>query len=233
MILPDFHGAARAIQWDAYRRPHVERGPFTQFDTDELICTIATWEPRPSLRRTYSNFNLRIVGTGDPDMPVFHSPDGTPLLKAWLHRRGLRALLVDLDSGHAVALGGYSYVNSRARWADAIPTNLRHRCSAYFPGVKTLPVGSPVYVSEPVEYTPAERKHIRATVAACKVWYAMEKDSPDVPKLWITREGLFTGKQLAGMDFAEMDAGMRAAVAVRGLKPEYVVTEFPYVMLAR
>ena len=223
MKLPAFDHARQ--EWDKYKRFHVGHGNFVQFDTNELICTIYPWQPRPIVRRNYITFNFTVAGTRDSHLPTLKTPDGEIVPKAWVSRNTMQTLLIDHDTKRAVRLAGFGnhHGDKDKSWQAPIPVSLRGTCSAYFAGPGEPPVGRNVTVSRPAKYTKDEIEHGRTLVAACRMWRELEQPTQ---RAWEK----YTLRTLLGMDFATMTPGQRATLAERGIYPSYDTTEYPYLL---
>jgi len=95
-------------RWDCYRAFYVDRGPFTEFETGEVMVR---YRPRPDGRRVYSRYGVQLVTSSDRDCPeLFFDKELTqPVRTAWLAHKGQQHLAVDLEQGVAVALGNFGW----------------------------------------------------------------------------------------------------------------------------
>jgi hypothetical protein len=223
MKLPAFDHARQ--EWDKYKRFHVVHGNFVQFDTNEMICTIYSWQPPVDVRRNYSTFNFTVAGTRDSHLPTLKTPDGEIVPKTWVSRNTMQTLLIDHDTKRAVRLAGFGnqHRDKDKSWQAPIPVSLRGTCSAYFAGPGEPPVGRTVTVSRPAKYTKDEIEHGRTLVAACKMWRELEQPKP----AFLQKCSL---KELLAMDFTSMTACHRYSVAIHGITPTYDTTEYPYLL---
>jgi len=91
--------------WDRYRAFHTTNGPFTEFETGEVIVD---WTPRLERRGHYDRYGIQLVATSDDDCPMLYtSPEcgnGDHVPKAWLNHRGQQPLAIDWEQGVAVSL---------------------------------------------------------------------------------------------------------------------------------
>jgi len=223
MKLPPFDHSRQ--EWDHYKRFHVDNGNFVQLDTGELICTIHSPQPRPGVRREYRAYNLEIVGTNDSHLPALKTKGGEIVKRAWLNRGAMQTLLIDRDTKHVVRLDGF-FRNKREgdAFCARVPVNLRGRCAVYFAGEGQTPVGSPVKVGKPTEYTKEEIAHAKTLVAACKVWHEMEQ-----PKVWTGKH--YNIGEMQKFTFADMTEHQRIGVA-HGTVLSYTMVDHDYLLLA-
>jgi hypothetical protein len=217
-------------RWDGYRAFHwtVATG-FIQFETGELIYTDAS--PDPDHRSTYNSVGVQIVATSDDKCPTLLLPDGTPVKKAWLNRKGMQYLAIDLDLKVAVGLQAVSYGRIKSTAANLkAPAHLQGKFSAYWSGPERMPVGQPVLVAPPLERTPEQKAHIDSILAQCDAWCAMH----DIEKRsWARRvnlpgkEAIHVRKHLAsptwllGKTFSDLKDNERIELRDFGLSSAY------------
>ena len=166
--------------WDGYRRFYIlvgkrdksgwndKDGAFIRFETGELICT-TTFDRDPSARKEYKALGLTICSTEDSRCPTLYDAEGKKVLKGWLPSQNL---LVDHETGRAVKLrrnyeSQYTKLNE---WAKPIPTALRGRATAYFPGEGEPPVGAPIKTDQPAPLSPDERARLSDLKAQANAW---------------------------------------------------------------
>ena len=105
------------VRWDRYKAFYTENGIFAEFQTGEVVITDSS--PSPYERHIYSDYNVQVVSTSDPDCPeLFLDAKHTePVKKAWVNADGQQILAIDLD--HKVA------VNLASTWHNVKSTPAR------------------------------------------------------------------------------------------------------------
>lgn len=183
MRLLPFH--LQRPMWDEYRAFHVKVGPFVQFDTGEVICTRYNFDRDDYARKLYKDLNVEIRYTADDKCPTLYLPTGEKVAKAWLDDRGSQTLLIDWNHGIAIRLGGTGNApqyTPKDHWQASIPERFRSKCSAYWAGELSKPVGSAgIKVTRPRKLTEAERGHLAGIQNFARAKWAMEHDGEDVP----------------------------------------------------
>jgi hypothetical protein len=89
--------------WDRYHAFHATNGPFTEFETGELMVT---YTPKPGARRTYAKYGIQLVTTADKNCPQLYLDKACtqPVPPAWVTQGGQQHLAVDLEQKVATAL---------------------------------------------------------------------------------------------------------------------------------
>jgi hypothetical protein len=219
MKLPPFETSR--MRWDLYNQFH--QTPcgipwMTQFITGEVICTAGRLDPYD--HKGYSECHIRVIGTGDSQYPQLYSPDGEPLLKAWLSDEGQQTLILDLDTHRVARVAGRQWGFRDTR----IPVWLRGRCTMYWAGPAEPAIGIPINVSKPFKWDRDEWGHIESMRAACEAW---EKIEGGLPR--------YVGGGLAGWEdilgyksFKDIPEDTRWRVARHGIKKRRNVTEHEF-----
>lgn len=185
-------------KWDEWRAFHHKCGPFVQFDTGEVICTRYNFDRDDYARKLYKDLNVEIRYTADDKCPTLYLPTGEKVAKAWLDDRGSQTLLIDWNHGVAIRLGQLGSApqyTPKDHWQARIPERFRGKCSAYWAGELSAPVGSAgIKVTRPHKLTEAERGHLQGIRNYARAKWAMEHDGEDVP---LPERGLFMDINLA------------------------------------
>jgi hypothetical protein len=165
--------------FDDWRRVHSVHGMFVAFETGEIVMPFPGAGPLgPDDRgRLNAQTNTALDASADPIRGVtYHTPDGEPIKKSWLHINGIRYFLQDWCTMTAVRInprgvaGRDKHPETAALWS-AVPRHLRERVAVYWPDAGERPIGVPVGVRTPRKLTADERAHLTETIAACKAWY--------------------------------------------------------------
>lgn len=242
MKLHDFDATSR--KWDEYRAFHHAHTHFVQFETGELIYTLA--EPDPGNRHRYSNHNVTIANTADAECPLlFHPETGAKLVRTHLNRGGSQWLAIDHDHKIAVRLhpARHYRVSSENQYTSPIPDHLQGRAAAYWPGPQSEPIGRPIAVSSPTVVTPEQKAHMQGLVDQAHAWatlhqlevhFAGERVSglpgPDGKyAAWCSTESHgVRPAELIDKEFPELSTKTRATLWVRGIGPSFTVTRIPF-----
>lgn len=172
-------------KWDDWHAFHHKEGPFTQFDTGEVICTRSSFDRDEYARRLYKDLNVEIRYTADDKMPTLYLPTGEKVAKSWLDDKGSQTILIDWNHGIAIRLGGTGNTpqyTPKDHWQANIPERFRGKCCAYWPGERSRPLGSVgIKVTRPHKLTEAERAHLAGIQNYARAKWAMEHDGEDVP----------------------------------------------------
>lgn len=232
MICPDFSVNISRVRWDGWRAFHVNHGPFTQFDTGELVLRSQTWNPDD--RRSFRDLGVTIVASEDETLPALILPDGTPIKRAWLYDGGAQVLLIDDSTRHVVRIGPWLKGEN-----SLLPTRFAGRAiEAYFAGPGRPPIGTAVSVSPPYKLSKDEKDYLASLRAAAKMWWNFGDDPAITPEL---KRGLYWDKTAASTDlllgkcFAELkDAAPRtlALLQKNGYQVHRVKTMYDYLLVA-
>lgn len=244
MHLPEFNHQQKG--WDKYREFHVEHksgweNVFIQFESGEVIC-VNRCERDPDKRRHYREFNLQIVGTNDDKCPRLMTPDGEELKKAWLNQDGQQILLVDLCSGRATCLKGYTYYGQSRRdnipdWVRRIPVRFRGKCCAYIPGDQEHAISAEIEVSKPRKWTEEERTRIESFRAAIKAERSlltdgkpeqMEIKSFNLPEHFRCSMSM---QDAMRQSLDEWSANKKQQLLTFGVEPPRIETKYPYLLI--
>lgn len=101
-------------RWDAYNCFHVSNGPFTEFETGELILRN---KPDPSQRKHYDSYGLQLVSTSDARWcpQLYLDKECTEEVKtAWVTQGGQQIIAVDHEQRVAIKVNGRWGVKTQA-----------------------------------------------------------------------------------------------------------------------
>lgn len=182
MKMPEFNHKQK--QWDYFKRFFVS-GPapayggwyyrtslydvFVEFETGELIFTAGY--PHPCDRKTYSQYNLQVIGTTDPDFRRDYrveTPGGEKVPYAWISRYGMERMVIDHDTMRMYQLARYAN-----KLGDQVPAGLQNTARMYWPGPGSDPIAAPVILNRPWHKTKEDKDRIQQIVAACKAWVSL------------------------------------------------------------
>jgi hypothetical protein len=159
-------------QWDRHRSFHADKGPFTEFETGEVMVTRLV---APHQRRLYDRYGIELVTTADPQCPpLYYDKACTQQVKrAWLNQSGQQHMAIDHEQRVAVRLWGnwrrdkekVSYLGSHVYSAMALWTG---------PERLPVPLGQFV-VSTPDRKVKADLRKKLAAVRAAAVAVARIK----------------------------------------------------------
>jgi hypothetical protein len=154
--------------WDRYKAFHNTEGPFTEFETGEVIVT---YLPQPRGRGRQNKYGIELVTTRDRECPTlyFDKECTQPVKRAWLLQDGQQHLAIDRERKVAIKLAPYRYRRNSpelqylASHVDA--------CHAIWTGPERLPIPlSKITVSQPdrtIKRTLGEKlEDVRAAVKA-------------------------------------------------------------------
>lgn len=213
-------------QFDRFRAFHHDAAApgFTVFDTGEIICT-QHWF-KPGQRRHYST-NVCIVGTRDTEnLPKLMTPDGEPVKPSWLSDGHSQMLVVDYDTKHVVR------ISWRGNNKESIPKRLHGHAYVYFPGSGQRPVSiANIRVSRP-DLDKAKRAHIRELKDACRVWTELSPEASEAKRSNVWPRCAMTFEQVKDKTFFTLSNFDRVRMALYGVAPLRIVTEYTHLLLA-
>lgn len=229
MILPEFD--TKRQRWDQWRAFHIDHGPFTQFDTGELVLNSRMWGP--DLRRAYRDLGVTIVSSEDEALPQLTLPDHTFIKRAWLYDSGQQTLLIDESTKRVVR------IDSFLRSTDTVlPTRFAQRqIEAYFAGPGRPPVGNQIAVSPPYKLSKDEKDYLATLRAAAKMWWEFG-DDPNIATFkhtirWDKHQPLTSA--LLGKTFADLKDNSSLTLAQlnkNGYQTHRVKTMYDYLLVA-
>lgn len=164
--------------WDTHRAFHSTQGPFTEFETGELMVH---YLPRPDGRQVYQKYGIQLVGTSDRDCPKLYLDKACTqeVLTAWVTQRGQQLIAVDEEQKVAVALRtGWS---NKKELMQFLPSHV-HNARALWTGPNRLPVPlAQITVSQP---DPTVKKGIKDKVDTVRTAVTAAARIKGLPTIW-------------------------------------------------